>query len=113
VLGDCNQNQPWQVCKVETTEILSERNRRCGESKGKPNYQGSNWPNTRENSSAAGIIAGAGKRDYSRPLPSEPDVKVSLHPAQASRRPGEGPVSSRTTCWLYDTGSRSMPLRGR
>src|SRR5262249_49253588 len=28
-------------------------------------------------------IAESGKRDYSRPLLSEPDVKVSLHPAQA------------------------------
>jgi len=37
-------------------------------------------------------------RDYSRPLASEPDVKVSLHPAQASQRPGEGPVSSHKTC---------------
>src|SRR5256885_6451679 len=52
-------------------------------------------------------------RDYSRPLASEPDVKVSLHPAQASRRPCEGPVSSRRTCWLYDTAPKSMPLRGR
>ena len=49
------------------------------------------------------VVAGSGKRDYSRPLPSEPDVKVSLHPAQASQRPGEGPVSSHTICWLYDT----------
>jgi len=53
--------------------------------------------------------AGSGKRDYSRPLPSEPDVKVSLHPAQASRRPCERPVSSNTTCWLYDTRRKSMP----
>ena len=53
--------------------------------------------------------AGSGKRNYSRPLPSEPDVKVSLHPAQASQRPGEGPVSSHSTCWLYDTGRKSMP----
>jgi len=28
-------------------------------------------------------LAESGKRDYSRPLLSEPDVKVSLHPAQA------------------------------
>src|SRR5438445_5078610 len=34
-------------------------------------------------------------RDYSRSLASELDVKVSLHPAQASRRPCEGPVSSQ------------------
>src|SRR6266852_7473567 len=57
--------------------------------------------------------AGSGKRDYSRPLPSEPDVNVSLHPAQASQRPCEGPVSSHTTCWLHDTRQKSMPLRGR
>src|SRR5215475_14857772 len=38
---------------------------------------------------------------------------VSLHPAQASRRPCDGPVSSHTTCWLYDTNPKSMPLRGR
>jgi hypothetical protein len=49
-------------------------------------------------------------RDYSRPLASEPDVKVSLHPAQASRRPCEGPASSHITCWLYDTGRKSMPI---
>src|SRR5438093_10990395 len=53
------------------------------------------------------------KRDYSRSLASEPDVKVSLHPAQASQRPCEGPVSSKTTCWLHDTRQTSMPLRGR
>jgi len=47
------------------------------------------------------------------PLASELDVKVSLHPAQASRRPCDGPVSSPTTCWLYDTAPKSMPLRGR
>jgi hypothetical protein len=52
-------------------------------------------------------------RDYSRPLASEPDVKVSLHPAQASRRPCEGPVSTRSTCWLHDTRRWSIPLRGR
>src|SRR5262245_33897968 len=52
-------------------------------------------------------------RDCSRLLASELDVKVSLHPAQASRRPCEGPVSSHTTCWLYDTEPKSMPLRGR
>ena len=40
------------------------------------------------------LVAGSGKRDYSRSLPSEPDVKVSLHPAQASQRPCDGPVSS-------------------
>src|SRR2546427_7515215 len=45
--------------------------------------------------------------------PSEPDVKVSLHPAQASQRPCEGPVSSKTTCWLHDMRQTSMPLRGR
>src|SRR5947209_8888560 len=49
------------------------------------------------------------KRDYSRSLASEPDVKVSLHPAQASQRPCEGPVSSETTCWLHDTRQTSMP----
>src|SRR5882724_9937828 len=53
------------------------------------------------------------KRDYSRSLASEPDVKVSLHPAQASQRPCEGPVSSKTTCWLHDMRQTSMPLRGR
>src|SRR3989442_989730 len=53
------------------------------------------------------------KRDCSRPLASEPDVKVSLHPAQASRRPCEGPLSSHTTCWLHDTTEKSMPSRGR
>jgi hypothetical protein len=58
-------------------------------------------------------LAGSGKRDYSRPLPSEPDVKVSLHPAQASQRPCEGPVSMRKTCWLHDTGRQSIPLRGK
>jgi hypothetical protein len=57
--------------------------------------------------------AESGKRDYSRPLLSELDVKVSLHPAQASQRPCEGPVSSLKTCWLYDTEPKSMPLRGR
>ena len=54
--------------------------------------------------------AGSGKRDYSRPLPSEPDVKVSLHPAQASQRPCEGPVSSTTTCWLHDNTRWSISL---
>src|SRR2546426_7617559 len=49
------------------------------------------------------------KRDYSRSLASEPDVKVSLHPAQASQRPCEGPVSSETTCWLHDTRQTSIP----
>ena len=53
------------------------------------------------------------RRDCSRPLASEPDVKVSLHPAQASQRPCERPVSSPTTCWLHDTTQKSMPLRGR
>ena len=53
------------------------------------------------------------RRDYSRPLASEPDVKVSLHPAQASQRPCEGPVSSHRTCWLHDTTQKSIPLRGR
>jgi hypothetical protein len=48
-----------------------------------------------------------------RSLASELDVKVSLHPAQASRRPCDGPVSSDTTCWLHDTAPKSMPLRGR
>src|SRR5215510_2120604 len=52
-------------------------------------------------------------RDCSRPLASELDVKVSLHPAQASQRPCNGPVSSLTTCWLHDTTEKSMPSRGR
>ena len=52
-------------------------------------------------------------RDCSRLLASELDVKVSLHPAQASQRPCDGPVSSLTTCWLHDTTEQSMPLRGR
>ena len=52
-------------------------------------------------------------RDCSRLLASELDVKVSLHPAQASQRPCDGPVSSHTTCWLHDTPQTSMPLRGR
>ena len=42
-----------------------------------------------------------------------PRRTVSLHPAQASQRPCEGPVSSHTTCWLHDTEQKSMPLRGR
>jgi hypothetical protein len=46
-------------------------------------------------------------------LDTQLDVKVSLHPAQASRRPCDGPVSSHTTCWLYDTAPKSMPWRGR
>src|SRR2546427_677761 len=51
-----------------------------------------------------GLTAESGKRDYSRPLLSEPDVKVSLHPAQASRRPCEGPVSSKRPagCTILD-----------
>jgi hypothetical protein len=53
--------------------------------------------------------AESGKRDYSRPLLSEPDVKVSLHPAQASQRPCEGPVSSSPTCWLHDTRRSLVP----
>src|SRR5712692_3943547 len=53
------------------------------------------------------------ERDYSRSLASEPDVKVSLHPAQASQRPCEGPISSKTTCWLHDTRQTSIPFRGR
>src|SRR6516165_12489558 len=57
--------------------------------------------------------AGLRSRDCSRLLASEPDVKVSLHPAQASRRPCDRPVSSPTTCWLYDTAPKSLPLRGR
>jgi len=52
-------------------------------------------------------------RDCSRLLASELDVKVSLHPAQASQRPYERPVSSHTTCWLHDTTEQSMPSRGR
>src|SRR4029450_9669181 len=47
-----------------------------------------------------------------RSLASELDVKVSLHPAQASQRPCEGPVSMKKTCWLHDTRQQSMPLRG-
>src|SRR6266849_9458224 len=54
--------------------------------------------------------AGSGKRDYSRPLPSEPDVKVSLHQAQASQRPCEGPVSGNATRWLHDTKQKSIPI---
>jgi len=42
-----------------------------------------------------------------------PRRTVSLHPAQASQRPCEGPVSSETTCWLHDTRQTSIPLRGR
>src|SRR5262249_27918531 len=38
---------------------------------------------------------------------------VSLHPAQASQRPCERPVSSHRTCWLHDTTQKSMPLRGK
>ena len=45
--------------------------------------------------------------------PCVPRRTVSLHPAQASQRPGEGPVSSPTTCWLHDTRQTSMPVRGR
>src|SRR5262249_2232490 len=48
-----------------------------------------------------------------RSLPAELDVKVSLHPAQASQRPCDGPVSSHTTCWLHDTVEKSMPSWGR
>src|SRR5262245_35511948 len=48
-----------------------------------------------------------------RSLASELDVKVSLHPAQASQRPYAGPVSRHHTCWLHDTRRKSMPLRGR
>src|SRR5712691_7633865 len=35
---------------------------------------------------------------------------VSLHPAQASQRPCEGPVSSTTTCWLHDNKRWSISL---
>ena len=42
-----------------------------------------------------------------------PRRTVSLHPAQASQRPYERPVSSHTTCWLHDTTEKSMPSRGR
>ena len=42
-----------------------------------------------------------------------PRRTVSLHPAQASQWPCEGPVSSHITCWLHDTAEKSMPLRGR
>lgn len=54
--------------------------------------------------------AESGKRNCFRPLLSEPDVKVSLHPAQASQRPCAGPVSSHTTCWLHDTTQKSIPI---
>src|SRR5437870_2263157 len=50
------------------------------------------------------------KRDYSRSLASEPDVKVSLHPAQASQRPCEGPVSGDATRWLHDTRRKSASI---
>jgi hypothetical protein len=42
-----------------------------------------------------------------------PRRTVSLHSAQASQRPCEGPVSMKKTCWLHDTRRKSMPLRGR
>src|SRR5262249_10729222 len=42
-----------------------------------------------------------------------PRRTVSLHPAQASQRPCDGPVSSPTTCWLHDTVEKSMPSWGR
>src|SRR5215510_16610974 len=42
-----------------------------------------------------------------------PRRTVSLHPAQASQRPCDGPVSSHTTCWLHDTVEKSMPSWGR
>ena len=42
-----------------------------------------------------------------------PRRTVSLHPAQASQRPYERPVSSHPTCWLHDTTEKSMPSRGR
>ncbi len=42
-----------------------------------------------------------------------PRRTVSLHPAQASQRPCEGPVSSRRTYWLHDSRRRPIPLRGR
>src|SRR6266849_212129 len=48
-------------------------------------------------------------RDYSRLLASEPDVKVSLHPAQASQRPCDRPVSGHATRWLHDTRRKLMP----
>ena len=53
--------------------------------------------------------AESGKRHGFRPLLSEPDVHVSLHPAQASHRPCEGPVSRETTCWLHETAEPSIP----
>jgi len=49
------------------------------------------------------------RRNYSRPLASELDVKVSLHPAQASQRPCDRPVSGGATRWLHDTRRKSMP----
>src|SRR4029450_4767591 len=42
-----------------------------------------------------------------------PRRTVSLHPAQASQRPCDGPVRSHTTCWLHDTTEKSMPSWGR
>ena len=38
-----------------------------------------------------------------------PRRTVSLHPAQASQRPCDGPVSSDPTCWLHDTTRWSIP----
>jgi len=47
------------------------------------------------------------------PLPAlRTGRESSLHPAQASQRPCEGPVSIRKTCWLHDTSHASIPLRG-
>jgi hypothetical protein len=40
-------------------------------------------------------------------------VKVSLHSAQASQRPCDGPVSSDTTCWLHDTLIEVDALTGK
>ena len=39
-----------------------------------------------------------------------PRRTVSLHPAQASQRPCDGPVSSHRTCWLHDPTHTSIPL---
>jgi hypothetical protein len=48
-----------------------------------------------------------------RSLPSEPDVKVSLHPAQADAKPrrnGTGATTIIAPCHLYDTGLQPSGL---
>jgi hypothetical protein len=48
-----------------------------------------------------------------RSLPSEPDVKVSLHPAQADAKPrrnGTGATTVIAPCHLYDTGMQPSGL---